>query len=203
MNVQIKTPILTALVVLLALTGCASRKARVNSAADLTYTKAVHRLFVLAEMPRASQGEFLYLWGESTLVDRNDPERKKKLYQTYKDTIEAEYKKIGIEARCYVPTGLELEDLSLEDQAAAFKADAVLVADCIEIQLRNGNPVSSTFDVSILDYPSMKRVWRGKLGINHMFSPYVDVTGRKIVATVSKMLKNDNMNIMGTIEEDK
>jgi hypothetical protein len=66
----------------------------------------------------------------------------------------------------------------------------------------NSSITSSTYDVSLLDYPSGRRVWRAKINVSSAFSPYTDSLANDIFLTFVDQLEADKMNILGTITKE-
>jgi hypothetical protein len=193
---------LAALSTLLMIPACTTG-ITIKSNADITYTKAIHKLFVLAELPFSSDGRMLlYKRGESTLVNQTDPVRNEVVIQIFKNKLTAEAGKLGITIACEIPTGLELDPGVWEKKTAAFAPDAVLMFDCVSILLSSNKEIlSSSYNVSLYDYATNKRVWRATMSVMmSLNSIYSDGFAQDILKAIVDQLKKDNMNVLGTLE---
>ncbi len=184
--------ILCLLATAVAATGCRSTPASwvESSSKDSSYNKSIHKLFILAKL--TTKG-----WvGKGTTGE----EVRLMNYRAFKENLESIFKKNGIECDCEVLTGLELEDSNYEAKIKVFSPDAYMVINCVSITLQDDLLIQQNYEVSLIDYPSDKRVWRAN--VEYYQGGFINgkAMALKIYNTITLGLKDDGLNVLGIIE---
>ncbi|MBN2533936.1 MAG: hypothetical protein JXB88_13685 [Spirochaetales bacterium] len=183
------------LVFVLSLIGCETTSENIISSADKTYSKMIHKVFVI--ITELHKDEFL-LPGE-IIKSYNDFKRRMKILNTFKSQIETEFKNIGIESECYIFTGLELDDSELNNRISSFFPDAILYINGTAVKV-NEISMSSRYEVSFVDIPTEKKFWKADFTLNSIPSLRADYFASALFKTIYEQLKKDEMYILGTIE---
>jgi hypothetical protein len=197
----------------MAFIGCASLPMPQTSGVDQNFTKPIHKIYIVADVPRSMATDWLYLPGETALVSRTDPVRRDKIAALYAAVMKSEFKQAGVEAECVVPGIGIVNNKDLVGKAADSSPDAVLTITCTQVFIRSISSSNSysrsvdmsavSYEVALTDYPSGKEIWTGSFTLSVYSLIYANDAARNVFTTILKGLNENKMYFFGTAREKK
>lgn len=182
------------------LSSCKTSTGVRTSTRDETYAKNIGKLFIIADLPRKGWR----IKNETIFTRAPESERNKVNGQTFKAQIIKSFSEYGIECACEIITGLELDDTIYQQKLRDFSPDAYFIVDCTAITIKGDNLGellwSSDYDISLIDYPTNKRVWRMQASLSQMTYPYADGLAKKVFRAITEQDLEERTNLFGRIQ---
>jgi hypothetical protein len=152
---------------LVAVTGCGAT-ASISAARDSSEQRAFRRVYVAVD-----QGNV-------------DPE----FAETLHDALARELGSRGVLVQARVLTGLELDERTVDADVKAWHPDGVLLAAFAGGSGAYGDIDQATYDVSLIDAASGRRIWRAR------------VSSRKVFGSRAGMMEETASRIGERLEQD-
>jgi hypothetical protein len=171
--------------------------APVASVVDPAYEKTVSRIYILADLPEEGWRAGLYNMPGKSSYNEN--------YQAFKDTLEGLFRKIGVESKCEVRSGIELDESVYLKASQAFKADALFIINCNSALVERGLIVTAQFNCTFVDSATGKRFWRANVSVDTRIvfigpNPSGSRIAEDIFKSVNDQLKRDKLEIFPVFE---